>query len=378
MNLLLDDDVLFELLFFLCPKSLARFAQSCQQFSLLVNRFHECHLSDFVLCKWFYTFQTLKANYEMLDIDYRNYMHHATFFPVVLDALKNQGLSIVWLTKQPKEQQSTIVLYSFLGQFFSIDHNCPDLDISQIDCCFPLNGHFIEESSAVLFHCSNLTTIIFHVDDLANIRVSVHKHSSLLELDCCSFCFDCYPNNNINRLPNFHTFEPLPDDDRISVRSMPYEVHFKNSQRQYTLNTELMCHHNGFFGNRYLLAAVKKVNTSGNIIAFYPSDVFKVLDILTQIEYLVSIGEGVVDSLETESYNFHFSKIYRIDTNCPIFLNDSSKVKQNDEMFIFSNKFYQNWFVLTRNDTNWRIDLIKKSTNIVFPEFDKLEQRFII
>lgn len=380
MSLILDDNTLFELLFFLCPKSLSRFAQSCQQFSHLVNRFHKCRLSDFVLCQWHYTFEILSANYEMLDIDYKDFFQNTTFFPVVLDALKGKGLSIVWFPKNTDDGTSTFVLYSFLGKFFSIDCDYSDLNLSQIDCCFPLNGHFVEDYNAVLFHCSNLITVIFHVDDLAKIRVSVHKHTKLLETsDYCSFCLDCFPNTDINKLPNFQTFEPLPDNDIISIHSIPYQVRFKNSQKQFTLENEtICCHHNAFFGDRFILVAEKKFNTLGHRIVFCPSDVLKVFDILTQTEYLVSVGEGVVESLETESYNFHFSQIYRIDSNHSLVINDGSKIDHAEHKFIFSNKYYQNWFVLTRIDANWKIHLIKKSNNIVFPVFDKLDQRFII
>lgn len=378
----MNNDVLYELLFFLCPKSLANFGRCCSNFNQLVTRFHKNEQSSFILCRWKYSYDKIIKNFQ--ETDFIPDQHPREIVDMFCEN-RNLGYSICSIKSYQTNEQGHVesnykfyLFASFTLTFFKID-----VDVSDIGYIY--RKHYIAKNNVLIYHFltkiqSSYCSLIFDLNAIDQKQFLIIKDNSSTFLTLKSpttkfyHCYDCHtdcPDLDINDLPYFYSgFQPQPNGDKFilegpsapanydSITEMTpraYQVRSESTGIKTPLQLDSFCFVETMFSDRYLL--VKEVFNYHGVR--YLNGI-KIMNVITQNEF-----ECFIDERSKNVMRYDFGKF--------------SDLLKIEHKYYFSNQKLKDWFVLFfSNATNqWVISLIHQGQRITIPTFCSVEQRLI-
>lgn len=345
----LNNDILFELLYFMGPKQILNFSLVCSNFNQLVLEFNRKELGRSILHRWKNTRDLLVKNYDLCC--------NADQFKVFdfTHEVRDIGISVVNLFDDNYFMNSKFFLYSLLtSEFFEIKDNCVLDDI----CVYKrhyiksknwliYHGNFDYEEKDLLIDLSNIekVTLKFFYFFALNDKHPLH---SVTKLQHCSWCSKIAPDLPIDEIPyNRDSFERLPTGDILHITiDTKHMANAEATGQNWELSNFILFNEHQYFSDRYILKFTRRTTQK-----------LQVVDIMTNLESDVQIDNGI-------NSNYNFENI--------------SKFITIGDKYNFTCGKAKDWFVLWKTDSHWCLNLFKSLTNFSIPTYCPIEQRVII
>lgn len=373
----MNNDVFFEILFYLCPSSLGKFARCCQNFCRLVEQFHKNESSPFTLCRWKYSSDKISRSFVVSQPPIGQ-------FPLTSEDMsfesRKLGFSIYFIkTSEIDEEIGQHIEFSYKFYLYSyILSSFYQLDVDTSKFSYIYKRHFIEKKNWMIYHFvdkkQSYMSLVFDLTRIAtdkefwfifnNCPMNTRVQSSKSKL---SHCYDCHkncPEVDVDELPYCYSgFHPLPDGDKLYLDGPSGHYLIVSELTGNRIPFSLMEVSDGsrifsdgyrMFSDRYILT--KQVVLENNQEIRF----LQVLDVISQIRHVCLLD---INAKQLIGRDFgEFSDIF----------------EQNNK-FYFSNKKLKNWFVLVKcSKTNqWSISLFEQSDKIILPTYCPLERRLI-
>lgn len=356
---MLQNDVLYELMYFLSAKDLVNFRSSCQRFNDLVTEFERRKQGKTILQQWKYTNDILNANYQKGKI---NVNFHDFSIRHCLWETKEKGFTILLIRHDTVYQ---FYLLSFLtGDFYLIPH-CKEWQFIFLFATHPIrnksifvcHGMFREGEThvekSIIFNCADISNITINIFDQLNCIDSIDAVgivNPVTRLHHCRICFEIYHDINICDIPEtFCDFDKLPSRDRLYLKldSDGYflcrEIEKTRTKLSIPWYARVNC-----FSDRYVLE-------------FDQKQTFTVYNVLTNSQSFAILNDPQSLPPHPHEKILNISKIFGI-----------------KDKFYFSLDFSQTWFVLYKHSEQWQISLFKKTPHLSLPVFCQIEQRVVL